>query len=158
MQAAGIASALVMLLSAPDSATTSHLEVIQEVAVDSLSDVAMAEYREEGSLIYFNPTAIKILGPEVSAFLMEHERGHIHFKHTRSNALLAGRTTLDQVLQTRELAADCYAASTLGRDNREAVLEAVRFFGKMGSFSFDAAHPSGAQRAATILSCLPASP
>lgn len=145
-----------MLLSGqPDSATTSHLEVIQEVSVDTLSDMAVAEYREKGSVIYFNPTAIRILGPEVSAFLMEHERGHIHFKHTRANALLAGRTELDAVLQTRELAADCWAASSLGATNRPAVLEAVKFFGKLGSFSFDKAHPSGAQRAATILSCLP---
>jgi PAS domain-containing protein len=148
---------MVVLLSAPvDSAPASRVDVINEIAVDTLSDVAVAEYRERGSVIYYNPTAIRILGAEVSAFLMEHERGHIHFRHTRANALLAGRSELDSVLQARELAADCYAAASLGRTDRAAVLEAVRFFGKLGSFSFDAAHPPGAQRAAKILSCLPA--
>lgn len=160
MQGVGIASAMVMMLTAtpPDSAETVQTEVIAEMAVDTLSDVAVAEYREFGSVIYYNPTALRILGPEISAFLMEHERGHIHYKHTRANALLAGRSELDSVLQGRELAADCYAAASLGRTNRAAVLEAVRFFGRLGSFSFDAAHPAGAQRAATILSCLPAGP
>lgn len=157
MQAVGIAGTMVMLLTgqAPDSTSATPVQVIHEMAVDTLSDVAVAEYGEHGSVIYYNPTAIRVLGPEVSAFLMEHERGHIYYRHTRANALLAGRTALDSVLQERELAADCYAAATLGRTDRTAVLEAVRFFGKLGSFSFDAAHPAGAQRAATILSCLP---
>jgi hypothetical protein len=156
MQSLGIASALVMMLTGPGHGTPiAPADTIREIAVDTLSDVAIAEYREQGSVIYFNPTAIRVLGPDLSAFLMEHERGHIHFRHNRANALLAGRTELDSVLQVRELAADCYAARQLGRYDRPAVLEAVRFFGKLGSFSFDAAHPSGAQRAATILSCLP---
>ena len=99
---------------------------------------------------------LEAVGPEVGSFLMAHERGHIHLKHTRANALLAGKSALDSVLQGRELAADCYAARTLGQEHRVAVIAAVRFFGRLGSVHFDAAHPSGAQRAATILSCLPA--
>lgn len=130
--------------------------VIREIPLDTLSDVAVATYSDEdGSAIYYNPRTLEQLGPFVSAFIMAHERGHIHFKHTRSNALLAGRSALDSVLQGRELAADCFAAEQMGRDNRAAVVEAVRFFGRLGSVRFDAAHPSGSQRAATILSCLP---
>jgi len=136
--------------SAPDEG------VIREIPLDTLSDVAMATYSDDdGSAIYYNPGTLAQLGTLVSAFIMAHERGHIHFKHTRANALLAGRSALDSVLQGRELAADCFAAERLGRDNRAAVVEAVRFFGRLGSVRFDSAHPSGSQRAATILSCLP---
>jgi hypothetical protein len=131
------------------------VETIQEIATDTLSDVAVAEYGEHGSVIYYNPAALEALGPLVGTFLMAHERGHIHLRHTRANALLAGRTALDSVLQGRELAADCEAARSLGGDERGAVMAAVRFFSRLGSRHFDAAHPSGAQRAATILSCMP---
>ena len=43
----------------------------------------------------------------------------------------------------------------LGETQPEAVDAAIRFFTRMGPFRFDAWHPSGAQRAAKILSCLP---
>jgi hypothetical protein len=36
-----------------------------------------------------------------------------------------------------------------------AVEAAIRFFNRLGPFRFDAWHPSGAQRAAKILACLP---
>lgn len=138
-----------------ESPPLSRQEAIREIASDTLGDVAVAEYGEHGSVIYYNPAALEALGPLVGTFLMAHERGHIHLRHTRANALLAGRTALDSVLQGRELAADCDAARTLGVGNRGAAIAAVRFFSRLGSVHFDAAHPSGAQRAAMILSCLP---
>jgi hypothetical protein len=128
---------------------------VREVPVDTLPDVAVADYREEGSVIYYNPTVMRRLGPLLSAFLMAHEYGHIELRHTRANALLAGRTALDSVLQARELAADCVAAGRLGQENRAAVMEAIRFFSRLGTVRFGAAHPPGSQRAAMILSCLP---
>jgi hypothetical protein len=136
----------------PDSAA----DRITVVAVDTLSDIAVANYDEHGSEIYYNPEAFRRIGPRVSAFMMAHERGHIHLRHTRANALLAGRTALDSVLQGRELAADCYASETLGASDPAAVMAAARFFGRLGSVHFDAAHPTGAQRAARILACMPA--
>lgn len=128
---------------------------VREIPSDTLSDIAVADYREAGSVIYYNPVALRRLGPLLSAYFMAHERGHIQLRHTRANALLAGRTALDSVLQSRELAADCYAAKRLGRENRAAVMAAARFLSRLGTVRYDAAHPPGAQRAATILSCLP---
>jgi hypothetical protein len=55
----------------------------------------------------------------------------------------------------QELEADCYAALTLGESDPAAVAAAIRFFNRLGPFRFDAWHPSGAQRAAKILACLP---
>lgn len=130
-----------------------RLETIQEIPSDTLGDVAVAEYGEHGSVIYYNPAALEALGP-VGIFLMAHERGHIALRHTRANALLAGRSALDSVLQGRELAADCYAARSLGPESREVTLAAVRFFSRLGGVRFDTAHPSGSRRAATILACM----
>jgi hypothetical protein len=162
--AAALLGGTVSVLSAPVAENAevkappigSRPDSVREIASDTLADVAMADYGEHGSVIYYNPAALEAVGPDVGSFLMAHERGHIHLKHTRANALLAGKSALDSVLQGRELAADCYAARTLGPEHRAAVIAAVRFFGRLGSVHFDAAHPSGAQRAATILSCLPA--
>jgi hypothetical protein len=107
-------------------------------------------------MIYLNPTRMQRFGEQLGDFFLAHEFGHIHFHHTRANALNADRQQRDALMQSRELEADCYAAATLGRSDRRAVLEAARFFGQMGPYRFDREHPSGSQRAARILACLPA--
>jgi len=125
------------------------------VESDSLADVAVAVYNPEHPVIYVNSRRMQQFGPLLTEFFLAHEQGHIHFRHTRSNALSAGLASRDSLIQRRELEADCYASTTLGRTDRRAVLAAVRFFGEMGPYRFDREHPPGAQRAATILSCLP---
>ena len=125
------------------------------VPLDSLRDVAVAVYDDAAPVIYYNPTLMQKVGPLLSAFFFAHEDGHIAFRHTRSYALLAGVRGQTALLQARELEADCYAARELAAANPAAVGAAIRFFGQMGPFRFDEAHPTGAQRAARILSCLP---
>jgi hypothetical protein len=125
------------------------------VEADSLADVAMAVYSPEHPVIYVNPRRMQQFGPLLTEFFLAHERGHIHYQHTRSNALSAGLESRDSMIQHRELEADCYAAATLSRTDRLAVLAAARFFAEMGPYRFDREHPAGAQRAATILSCIP---
>ncbi len=127
-----------------------------EIATDSLRDVAVAVYSPRHPIIYYNPTLMQKLGPLLSAFFMAHEYGHIVHHDTRANALSAGRSARDSLLQLRELEADCYAAMTLAASSRPAVDAAIRFFSRMGPFRYDAEHPTGAQRASRILSCLPA--
>jgi hypothetical protein len=53
------------------------------------------------------------------------------------------------------LEADCFAAASLARTNAAAVSAAVRYFSRLGPFRYDTDHPTGAQRAAKILACLP---
>ena len=78
----------------------------------------------------------------------------MRYGHTGA-ALAAGEGDLGALRQRQELEADCYAARTLG-ESAQPSDAALRFFTRMGPFRFDAWHPSGAQRAAKILACLPA--
>ena len=128
---------------------------VREVALDTLHDVAVAVYDPKGSIIYYNPVYLQRLGPQLSAFFMAHEYGHLALRHTRGHALAGKRKSFNAKLQEQELAADCYATGKLSADNPAAVEAAIHFFTRMGPFSYDAAHPSGSQRAAKILSCIP---
>jgi hypothetical protein len=128
------------------------------IATDTLRDVAVALYDRQHPTIYVNPTRMQRFGQQLGDFFLAHEFGHIHFRHTRANALNADRDRRDALMQSRELEADCYAAATLGRSDRRAVLAAAQFFGQMGPYRFDREHPSGSQRAARILACLPSEP
>jgi hypothetical protein len=128
---------------------------VREIALDTLHDVAVAVYDPKGSIIYYNPDYLQRLGPQLSAFFMAHEYGHISLRHTRAHALAGKRKSFNARLQEQELAADCYAAAKLAGDNPSAVGAAIHFFARMGPFRYDAVHPSGSQRAAKIQSCIP---
>jgi hypothetical protein len=78
----------------------------------------------------------------------------VHYGHTGS-ALTSTESDLSTIRVRQELEADCYAARTLAGIEPAAVEAAIRFFNRLGPFRFDAWHPSGAQRAAKILACLP---
>ncbi|MEO8635651.1 MAG: hypothetical protein ABI587_10290 [Gemmatimonadales bacterium] len=121
----------------------------------TLRDVAVAVYDPEHSVIYYNPVLLRRLGPDLTQFFMAHERAHIALRHTRSGALGTGVDQRNRALQQKELAADCLATRTLGVAHRGAAEAAVRFFARIGTRQFDREHPTGAARAANILSCLP---
>lgn len=138
-----------------ESQNTPQSPPVREIAMDTLRDVAVAVYDPKGSVIYYNPDYLQRLGPQLSAFFMAHEYGHLALRHTRAHALAGKRKAFNAKLQEQELAADCYAAVKLARGNAAAIEAAVHFFTRMGPFRYDAAHPSGSQRAAKILSCAP---
>jgi hypothetical protein len=146
---------LVALDSDLESQDAPESPPVREIALDTLHDLAVAVYDPNGSIIYYNPAYMQRLGPQLSAFFMAHEYGHLSLRHTRAHALAGQRKSFNAKLQQQELAADCYAASQLARDNPSAVEATIHFFRRMGPFRYDAAHPSGSQRAAKILSCLP---
>ncbi len=157
----GMVAGLVVLDSGPrvKVANTGLPGMVLEVACDSLQDVAVAVYTPWRGIIYYNPALQRRLGPDLTAFFRAHEFGHLYFHHTRANALGGSNSSsLDRLLQTRELEADCYAARRLAASHRSAVVAAIRFFGRMGRFRFDAQHPSGSERAAEILTCLSPAP
>jgi hypothetical protein len=128
--------------------------LVMELADDSLKDVAVAVYTPNRGIIYYNPDRARQLGPDLSAFFRAHEFGHLYYHHTRASALAGGTdATIESLVQTRELEADCYAARTLRSSQPSAVEAAIRFFRLMGPVRLDAEHPDGATRAGHILTC-----
>ncbi len=125
---------------------------VRQVPSDTLRDVAFAAFEQGRPVIYYNPVLMQRVGPQLEAYFFAHEYGHVRYGHTGA-ALAAGEGDLGALRARQELEADCYAARTLGES--PAVDAAIQFFTRMGPFRFDAWHPSGAQRAAKILSCLP---
>jgi len=137
------------------AAAAQRLVDVRQVASDTLHDVAVATYERGRPVIYYNPTLMQRVGPELADFFLAHEYGHIAYGHT-GGALAEPRDELSNIRQRQELDADCYATEILAADNRPAVDAAIQFFSHMGQFRFDNLHPSGSQRAAKILACLPA--
>jgi hypothetical protein len=128
---------------------------IEEIASDSIRDLAVAAVDREVPAIYYNPRLARRYGPELTRFFLAHEYGHLNFRHTRTGLRDLPDATRDSVLRTQELEADCYAARLEGAEARLATETALRFFARLGPFRFDNEHPTGAQRASRILMCLP---
>lgn len=126
----------------------------RQVASDTLRDVAVTVFVHDRAIIYYNPTLLQTVGPALSEFFIAHEYGHVRYGESGA-ALTAAGADWGALRQRQELEADCYAARALAERNPEAVQSAVAFFRRMGPFRFDNLHPSGAQRAAKILACLP---
>jgi hypothetical protein len=127
---------------------------IRHIATDTLRDVALARFEDGRPTIYYNPALLQRLGPRLTAFFIAHEYGHIRRGHDGA-ALARGDSSLADRRIRLELEADCFAAELVSRDDPDAVREVVEFFLRMGQFRFDKWHPSGSQRAAKILSCVP---
>lgn len=130
---------------------------VRQIATDTLRDVAVAAFVQGRPTIYYNPVLLQGFGPRMAEFFFAHEYGHLRYGHA-GGALAheAGEASL--MRQRQELEADCYAAQVLAETDREAVDAALRFFRRMGPYRYDALHPTGSQRAAKILSCLPPAP
>jgi hypothetical protein len=130
---------------------------VRQIATDTLRDVAVATFIRGRPTIYYNPVLLQGFGPRMAEFFFAHEYGHLRYGHA-GGALSddEGATTL--LRQRQELEADCYAAQVLADHDRESVEAALRFFRRMGPYRYDAFHPTGSQRAANILSCLPPLP
>jgi len=128
---------------------------VREVPTDTLRDLALVTYEQGRPVIYYNPILMQRVGPQLADFFMAHEYGHIAHGHAGA-ALALGGTDVGTVRQRQELEADCYATAALAERNGPAVAAALQFFSRLGPFRFDNLHPTGAQRAAKILACIPA--
>jgi hypothetical protein len=124
---------------------------VREVADSSLQDVAVAVADPLDPVIYYNPRLMTRFGPNLSAFVLAHEYGHIRYGHRRVPSRVPDRAAL---MRRYELEADCYAAHTLARVKPEAARVAIEFFTKMGDFRYDEDHPTGDERALRISGCL----
>jgi hypothetical protein len=156
MNRSGIVTAIVLLLG-PALPVQAHalqrLMDVREVPSDTIRDVALVTVVEGRPTIYYNPVLLARVGPALSAFFLTHEYGHIHHGHTGGALVHDGE--LGPLRVRQELEADCYAAAHLGETDPGAVDAALEFFVRMGPHRFDTFHPTGSQRAARILSCLP---
>ena len=156
MRRSGIVTAIGLLLG-PALPVPAHavqrLIDVRQVPSDTIRDVALVTFVQGRPTIYYNPVLLDRVGPELAAFFFAHEYGHIHAGH--SGGALVHDGELDALRQRQELEADCYAAASLGEHHPEVVEAALEFFVRMGPGRFDTWHPTGSQRAARILSCLP---
>jgi hypothetical protein len=123
---------------------------VREVADSSLRDVAVAVSDPLDPVIYYNPRLMERFGPNLSAFVLAHEYGHIKFGHRRLPNSVSDRAAM---MRQFELEADCYAAEMLERLKPAAADVAIEFFRKMGDFRYDDEHPTGYERAAKITAC-----
>lgn len=145
-----------LLAAAPLQGQGLHLiPGIAEIENDTLGDLAVAAVDLPQPVIYYNPRMVRRYGPLLTRFFLAHEYGHIQQHHTRTGLGDFAEPARDSILRDQELEADCFAAAQEGPDARAATEAALRFFARLGPFRFDAVHPTGAQRAARILLCLP---
>jgi hypothetical protein len=151
---ATVVTALLLPAGAEQARAVQRLIDVRQVATDTLRDVALAVFERGRPVIYYNPVLLQQFGPNLTTFFFAHEYGHVRFGHTGA-ALVTGESDPSAIRQRQELEADCYAARTLAESDPAAVGAAIRFFTRLGPFRFDAWHPSGSQRAAKILACLP---
>jgi hypothetical protein len=124
---------------------------VREVPDSSLQDVAVAVADPLDPVIYYNPRLMARFGPNLSAFVLAHEYGHIRYGHRRVSSRVADRAAL---MRQYELEADCYAAAMLAQVRPVAAQVAIEFFTKMGDFRYDEDHPTGDERAIRIGECL----
>lgn len=126
------------------------------VASDTLHDVALTRVEAGRPVIYYNPTLLARLGPELTRYFLMHERGHAAFGHTNSSALAGPMLTGTSHRLRQELEADCWAVERLARAGDLGAIEgALEFFLQLGNRRHDLLHPTGSQRATKILSCVP---
>jgi hypothetical protein len=152
-----IAAMTAALLAAPVAAQQ-PLTDVRVVEATWIRDVALTRWENDRPVIYVNPKLLERFGPAMRDFFIGHEFGHVALAHDGGGALQTQPvdSTLMIMRQRQELEADCYAATRLAAEHRDAVEAAIRLFTRMGSFRFDRLHPTGSQRAASLLACLAA--
>jgi len=152
----GLMLAGLAAMGRPAAAQGLHLlPGVEELASDSIEDIAVATVDLPRPVVYYNPLMARRYGPLLTRFFIAHEYGHIAHRHTRRGLSELPDEARDSLLRAQELEADCYAAGLADPEARAATEAAIRFFTRLGPFSFDAVHPTGSQRASMILSCLP---
>lgn len=125
---------------------------VREVPIYGLGDVAMASYDFAGPVIYYNPTYVEQLGPELATFFRAHEYGHIHLGHVYMLTSWEGSYELMQNRKQIELAADRFAVDSLIRSGDLTAVEAAyKFFLSMGH-DHSPGYPTGYERAYRIKS------
>jgi hypothetical protein len=142
MRALGLTIIAVGVLASSESSAGG----IPIVAAPWLDDIALASITANGAVIYVNVNRCKEVGPNVCAFVRQHEVAHVRLNH--------GSAYYTSYFNGRALAeaeADCYAAKNALLVEVKA---AVAFFESPAMASLDVGdHGSGLVRAKRIKSC-----
>jgi hypothetical protein len=155
MARAALATLAMVGLAAAGSAQTSARPVAALMVADpALRDAAAALVDADRPIIYYNPAVLQAVGPDLAAFLLAHEEGHLAAGHRRPRDDTLTASEIETLLQGYEREADCYAARRLAREQRGALLTAIAYFQRLGPFRADREHPTGAERAEVIYRCL----
>jgi hypothetical protein len=151
-------TAVTVALWAAPMAAQQPLTDVRVVEATWIRDVALTRWENDRPVIYVNPRLLERFGPAMRDFFIGHEYGHVALAHDGGGALQSTPMDSSRMIlrQRQELEADCYAATRLAVEHRDAVQAAIRLFTRMGSFRFDRLHPTGSQRAASLLACLAA--
>ena len=112
-----------------------------------------------GTYVCYNPRIADRLPPDVLAFALVHEYGHLWLNHVR--VFRFGENSSAAIKQ-QELDADCFAARFWATNDTKVVQAAVASFlsatadGELGSEkpSLEAGYPTRRERAQVILDCL----
>ncbi len=146
-----------LLLAVPAAAQVPGVARVRHVPDRTLNDAALAVADARDPVVYYNPALLNRFGPELAAFVMAHEYGHISYGHVRVRQS-RGTMAPSEIMQRYELEADCYAARMLSQSNPGAVTAAIRYFDRMGERQVDEDHPTGRARAAELRRCIPDAP
>jgi hypothetical protein len=69
---------------------------VRRIATDTLRDVAITRIDGGQATIYYNPVLLERLGPQLGAFVLAYEEGHVHFGHA-GGALLTSQPAFARV-------------------------------------------------------------
>ncbi|MFZ5623222.1 MAG: hypothetical protein ACOY71_02165 [Gemmatimonadota bacterium] len=117
----------------------------------SLNDAAQAYYVGRTPVIEVNSRRLRALPVPVQIFVMAHEQGHLVRGHQRPRGF--ARAGVAQRFRALETDADCYAARALALSNPRALRATIEWFAAQGLVPPNRYHPSGIERAGTLLAC-----
>jgi len=133
---------------------------VPEIPDSSLQDIAMASWYRgplpgtpfyDGPVIYYNPSVVRSVGPELASFFKAHEYCHVMLNHIERANFSGDPYSTAWIRQGLELEADtCAVRVRMGENNPRVVRAALSFFINQGQSSADANHPPGSVRAQTI--------
>jgi len=128
------------------TASPADAQGVPEVSAPWLDDIALARLTAFGAVIYVNFARCKEVGPNVCAFVRQHEQAHVMLNHgsTFYTAYVNGRALA-------EAEADCWAAKNSLLVNVKA---AIAHFESPELADLDIGeHGTGRQRAKRIKKC-----
>lgn len=119
-------------------------QIIREIPVYTLNDIASASYDNYGPVIYFNPTVCQQVGQLTTLFFKAHEYGHHELGHVVQKLWNANNPYVQQWLsRNMENDADAYAVRYwVGQNNIQVIQGWVNTMWQINNMGDNAHLPS----------------